>query len=93
MRCRQICTVVPGCQHRIARIAVFADAPAKAAHASFPNPISSETFPMTNEEILAQYGPREAMEYDVVVVGGGPGGLATPSASSSWRPKKVRMSP
>ena len=32
---------------------------------------------MTAEEILAQYGPREAMEYDVVVVGAGPGGLAT----------------
>src|SRR5688572_14267562 len=32
---------------------------------------------MTHDEILAQYGPREAMEYDVVVVGAGPGGLAT----------------
>jgi electron-transferring-flavoprotein dehydrogenase len=32
---------------------------------------------MIAEEILAQYGPREAMEYDVVVVGAGPAGLAT----------------
>jgi len=31
---------------------------------------------MSALEILAQYGPREAMEYDVVVVGAGPGGLA-----------------
>jgi electron-transferring-flavoprotein dehydrogenase len=32
---------------------------------------------MTPAEILAQHGPREAMEYDVVVVGAGPAGLAT----------------
>ena len=32
---------------------------------------------MTSEEILARYGPREAMEYDIAVVGAGPAGLAT----------------
>ena len=31
---------------------------------------------MTSAELLAQYGPREAMEYDVVIVGAGPAGLA-----------------
>ena len=31
---------------------------------------------MTPQEILAKYGPREAMEYDVVIVGAGPAGLA-----------------
>jgi electron-transferring-flavoprotein dehydrogenase len=32
---------------------------------------------MNSKDILAQYGPRESMEYDVAVVGGGPGGLST----------------
>ena len=32
---------------------------------------------MTPQEILDQYGPRESMAYDVVIVGGGPAGLAT----------------
>jgi electron-transferring-flavoprotein dehydrogenase len=32
---------------------------------------------MTQAELLAQYGPRESMDYDVVVVGAGPAGLST----------------
>jgi electron-transferring-flavoprotein dehydrogenase len=32
---------------------------------------------MTPQQILEQYGPRESMEYDVVIVGAGPAGLAT----------------
>src|SRR3954452_20881186 len=32
---------------------------------------------MTPDEILARYGPRESMDYDVVIVGAGPAGLAT----------------
>ncbi|HZW12123.1 MAG TPA: electron transfer flavoprotein-ubiquinone oxidoreductase [Noviherbaspirillum sp.] len=29
------------------------------------------------QNLIEQYGPRESMEYDVVIVGAGPGGLAT----------------
>lgn len=31
---------------------------------------------MSPEQLLAQYGPRESMQYDVVVVGAGPAGLS-----------------
>ena len=31
---------------------------------------------MNTQELIATHGPREAMDYDVVVVGAGPAGLA-----------------
>jgi len=34
------------------------------------------TMPMSPAEILEKFGPRESMDYDVVIVGAGPGGLS-----------------
>ena len=38
---------------------------------------------MTPKELVEQFGPRESMAYDVVIVGAGPAGLATAIGSRS----------
>src|SRR6218665_469394 len=45
---------------------------------------------MTNQELLARYGPRESMQYDLVVVGAGPGGLATAIRAKQLAAEKGR---
>ena len=42
---------------------------------------------MSPSELLQRFGPREAMEYDVVVVGAGPSGLATAIRIKQLRPQ------
>ncbi len=39
----------------------------------------TETSKMIQSEIIEQYGPRESMDYDVVIVGAGPAGLSAAS--------------
>ena len=48
----------------------------------------------TPAHLIEQFGPREAMEYDVVIVGAGPAGLATAASSTpnASRPRKTENS-
>src|SRR5690606_29294645 len=50
---------------------------AMPARHDIARPSSARRIAMTPNALLETYGPRESMEYDVVVVGAGPAGLAT----------------
>ena len=39
--------------------------------------LSNSALHQIEQELLASHGPRESMDYDVVIVGGGPAGIAT----------------
>ena len=41
------------------------------------------TSPSQNPAFIEQYGPREAMDYDVVIIGAGPAGLSAAIAALS----------
>src|SRR5215469_4582426 len=67
---RTIVRFYTGCPRRMA-----ADRPRRRAASIHQR--TSRRAVMTPQELLAQYGPRDSMEYDVVIVGAGPAGLAT----------------